>query len=136
MAFTEHCYIFRNSGPLHWRHLVAFVFAFIPNISNLSGSLEALPHFSTWGGGLPVLYSIRTYCFWEETHRMLHPSTCFIRSFRVAFNSLILFLFTSLCLSVKTLFLICHFKSAISLFIFKISRSTSFWEGMMYMLTA
>ena len=102
----------------------------------LSCSLEALPSFSTWGGGLPVLDSVRTfylYCFWEETHQTLHPSICFVRSFLVAFSCLILFRFTSLCLSVKTSFFICHFNFSISLLIFKISRSTSLREGMVHL---
>ena len=70
----------------------------------LSGSLEALPHFSTWGGWLTCSGSrmVCTYCFWEETRRTLQPSTCFVKFFRIAFSSRILFLLTPFCLSVKT----------------------------------
>ena len=102
----------------------------------LSGSLEVLPHFSTWGSGLPVLDSVCTfyvYCFWEETRLTCQPSTCFVRFFLVTFNSQILFFFTSFCLSVKTSFLIRHLISEISLFIFKISHSTSFQEGIVHL---
>ena len=101
----------------------------------LSGLLEALPHFSTWGSGSPVLDPVRTYCFCEETRRTLQPSTCFVKSFLVAFSSQILFLFTSFCLSINTSFFICHLISAISLLIFKISCSTSLREGILRLCT-
>ena len=99
----------------------------------LSSSLEeVLPHLSTWGVAHLFWILYGTYCFWEDTCRTLHPSTCFVRSLQIAFNSQILFLLTSFCLSVKT-FLICYLISAISLLIFKISRSTSLWEGILHL---
>ena len=84
------------------------------------------------GGGSPVLDPVRTFCFWDETRETLQPSTCFVKFFQMAFSSQILFLLTSFCLSVRTLFLIAHLMSAISLLIFKISLSTSLREGIIH----
>ena len=83
------------------------LFVCIPNTSRLSGSLEALTHISTWGGGC-YLYPIPTYCFWDVTRLTLQPSTCLVRSFRVAFNRRNFSSFESLCLGVRTSFFNCH----------------------------